>query len=164
MRLVRRFRDPNVWIPSVFFGMFALIILANAAMIYVGFITWRGTETRSAYAAGQVYNARLEEQERVRELGWTLDAAVTDQGGQRAGVEVRFTGPEGEDISAETLRIAFVRPTQSGHDIVRELPQTAPGVYSGAVDLPLPGLWELRMAARRHGLWARASQRVTLEP
>lgn len=162
MNPIRRFRDPNVWIPSIFFAIFAVVITANAVMIYIGSVTWRGMETRSSYTAGQTYNAQLAEEAQVRALGWTLDTTVEDLGGQRVDVEVRFTDAGGYTLNADILRIAFVRPTQEGFDVVRDLTRNGNGAYEGSVELPLPGLWDLRVAARRGENEARASKRVTV--
>ncbi len=164
MNLIARFRHPNVWIPSIFFAIFAVVISVNAVMVYVGAVTWRGVETRSSYASGQVYNERLAQEAQVRALGWTLDATVEDLGAQRAAVAVRFTDGEGYHLTADILRVAFVRPTQEGFDVIKDLSRNGSGVYEGAVELPLPGLWELRIAARRGDDEARASKRLTVEP
>lgn len=162
MKLIAKFRNPNVWIPSAFVGMFLVIIAANGIMIGVAMGTWRGLQTENAYEKGVAYNRTLENKARERALGWDVAVAADSLGGRRADVEVRLSDGDGAPVHAERVRVGFVRPTQEGYDRVVELSPRGGGRYAATVEVPLPGLWELRVAAERGRDAVHTSKRVTI--
>ena len=58
--------DRSRWIPYAFLGFFAVVLLANGAMIWLAFATWTGLETEGAYQKGLAYNRTLAETEAQR--------------------------------------------------------------------------------------------------
>lgn len=142
-------RRPNVWIPAIFFGMFAVIIAANGTMVFVAMNTWRGLQTENAYEKGVAYNQALEARDRQVALGWDLGVEVKTPGGQHANVRIALADAQGAPLIADRVRVGFVRPTQEGYDSIHELTGHGDGTYSASADLPLPGLWELRIVAEK---------------
>ncbi|RDD61138.1 FixH family protein [Ferruginivarius sediminum] len=164
MKLVEKFKNPNVWIPSAFVGMFLVIIAANGAMVGVAMGTWRGLHTENAYEKGVAYNETLENERRQRALGWDVALETENLGDSRADLEVRLSDGDGAPVLAERVRVGFVRPTQEGYDHIVELPRRRDGVYGAIVEVPLPGLWELRVAAERGQDAVRTTERVNIAP
>ena len=48
------------WIPWLFVGLFALVLVVNGSMIFVAFSTFPGLETTNAYQRGLAYNRQLD--------------------------------------------------------------------------------------------------------
>ena len=160
MRAVRAFRRPNVWIPACFFGMFAVVIAANATMVLVAFDSWRGLVTTDSYEKGLVYDQAIEAEAREAALGWTVDLSVDSPAPNAADVTVELHRSDGSPLHADRVRVGFVRPTQDGYDSVHDLEPRGGGRFAKMVELPLPGLWELRIAAEKGEDAVRVSRRI----
>ena len=161
-RAVRWFKQPNVWIPSCFFGMFFVIFAANAAMVGVALNSWRGLVTTDAYNKGVAYQQAIEAEQREQELGWSVDLSVDTPRPKRADVLVSLTGADGAPLEADSVRVGFVRPTQEGYDSVHTLTALGGGKFAKSVSLPLRGLWDLRIEARKGADVVRESRRITV--
>jgi nitrogen fixation protein FixH len=162
VRTWRWFRRPNVWIPACFFAMFAVVIAVNATMILVGMSSWRGLVTTDAYEKGVAYNKAIQAEAREDALGWTVDLAVDSPAPRTAEVTVALSKPDGSPLYADRVEVGFVRPTQAGYDSVHRLTALGGGRFGKTVELPLPGLWELRIAAQKGGDAVRVSRRITV--
>jgi nitrogen fixation protein FixH len=162
-RLIARLRRPNVWIPSIFFGMFGIIIAANGIMIFIALSSWTGLTTQNAYEEGVAYNEALREREAQLGLGWDLALDVGTPGARVAEVAVALTGPDGNPLIADQVRVGFVRPTHEGYDSIVTLDGQGDGTYTRTVQLPLAGLWELRIAAQKGEDELHHRKRVVVE-
>lgn len=161
-RAVRWFKQPNVWIPSCFFGMFFVIFAANATMIGVGMSSWRGLVTTDAYDKGVAYQQAIEAEEREQALGWSIDLSVDHPQPKRADVLISLTDEDGQPLDADRVRVGFVRPTQEGYDSLHTLTALGGGKFAKSVELPLKGLWELRIEAEKGADALRVSRRITV--
>jgi nitrogen fixation protein FixH len=161
-RLVRWFKQPNVWIPSCFFGMFFVIFAANAAMVGVALDSWRGLVTTDAYDKGVAYQRAIEAEKREEALGWSIDLSVEHPRPKRADVTVSVTDDRGRPLDADRVRVGFVRPTQEGYDSLHTLTALGGGKFAKSVQLPLKGLWELRIEAEKGRDAVRVSRRITV--
>jgi nitrogen fixation protein FixH len=161
-RAVRWFKQPNVWIPSCFFGMFFVIFAANAAMVGVALDSWRGLVTTDAYDKGVAYQQAIEAEKREQALGWSVDLSVDSPQPKRADVLISLTDDQGQPLDADRVRVGFVRPTQEGYDSLHTLTALGGGKFAKSVELPLKGLWELRIEAEKGADAYRVSRRITL--
>ena len=161
-RAVGWFKQPNVWIPSCFFGMFFVIFAANAAMVGVALDSWRGLVTTDAYDKGVAYQQAVDAEAREAALGWSVDLTVDHPQPRRADVMIQVTGANGQPLEADSVEIGFVRPTQEGYDSVHSLTKLGGGKFHKSVQLPLKGLWELRIEARKGDDAVRVSRRITV--
>ena len=152
------------WIPWTFVAFFAVVLAANAAMIWIAFATWTGLETESAYQKGLAYNRALQEAEAQQALGWRVELDVAAADGRLARLEVALADRHGDLIEDARVSAAFVRPTHAGHDVQLTVPHIHGGVYGADAALPLPGLWEVRVTARSGTDTYRLRRRVYLEP
>lgn len=157
-------RRPNVWIPGCFFGMFAVIIAANGIMVAVGLETWPGLATKQPFESSVVYNQDLAERDDVVPgPDWDLAMRVDTPGQRVAEVTVALTGAGGAPLIADKVQAGFVRPTHDGYDRIRTLQGQGDGTYTGAVALPLEGLWELRVNAEKDGQSMQRKTRFTVQ-
>ncbi|WP_200339675.1 FixH family protein [Rhodovibrio sodomensis] len=161
-RLIRWYKQPNVWIPSCFFGMFLVIFAANATMIGVGMSSWRGLVTTDAYDKGVAYQQAIEAEQQEQALGWSVDLSVDHPQPKRADLLVSVTDAQGRPVDADTVRVGLVRPTQAGYDSTHTLTALGGGRFAKRVQLPLKGLWELRIEAEKGADALRVSRRITV--
>jgi len=164
MRLRRRIKDPNVYIPALFVGFFLVVFAANGAMIWAALGSWRGLQAESPWEKSAKYNATLATEAAEAALGWQIGLDVVDRGGGEARVAVALDDAEGRPLRVDRVRVGFVRPTQEGYDTVAELTARETGRYAAEVSLPLAGVWDLRIAAERGGDALHTTRRVTLKP
>ena len=161
-RAVRWFKQPNVWIPSCFFAMFFVIFAANAAMVGVALDSWRGLVTTDSYEKGLAYQEAIEAEKREEALGWSVDLSVDHPEPKRADVLISVTDNQGQPLDADRVRVGFVRPTQEGYDSLHTLTALGGGKFAKSVQLPLKGLWELRIEAAKGQDAVRVSRRITV--
>jgi nitrogen fixation protein FixH len=164
MSLWQRFKKPNVWIPSAFVAFFLVVFLANGIMIWSALGSWRGLQTESPWAEEAAYKGVIDDDAAKNAAEWTIGLDVASDGARRADVSVTLRGPEGEPVEANSVQVGFIRPTDDGYDRTAKLIPQGRGVYAASVDLPLAGLWEVRVAAERGEEAVHTSKRVTLQP
>lgn len=159
------FKQSHVWIPSAFVAFFAVVFLANGIMIFSALNSWRGLASESPWVKDAGYRGVVDPDAARGGLDWDVGIDVTGRdGGRTAEVAVRLTDAAGKAIEANSVRVGFVRPTDDGYDTMARLRPQGGGVYAATVDLPLPGLWEVRVAARRGEDDVHRTKRVTLRP
>jgi nitrogen fixation protein FixH len=155
--------DRSRWIPYAFLGFFAVVLLANGAMIWLAFATWTGLETEGAYQKGLAYNRTLEEAETQAALGWQVDLEL-GQEGQALTLHLTLADRHGDLIEDADVTAAFVRPTHEGHDRVVAVPHRYGGAYVAEIALPLAGQWDLQLTVAAAGERWRETRRVYLRP
>lgn len=115
----------------IFGGMFAIIIGANAALVYSALSTFPGVTERNGYVASQDFDRRSAAQ---RALGWQ---GAADYGAGR--LAVRMTGSDGKPLSGLDVSVVVGLPATAARD--RRLVLTwNDGLYDAAVALD-PGGW-----------------------
>jgi nitrogen fixation protein FixH len=130
--------DPNRsrWIPWVFVGGMAVVVLVNGVLITQAIGTFTGVTVGQAYDRGRTYNRVLAEAARQDALGWTLNTRLE---GRRLVINARDRG--GAPVRG-VLEGLLLRPLD-GERVA--LPEAA---ATGRFTLELPelraGLWEFR--------------------
>ncbi len=150
------------WIPKMFLAGFLVVIVANATMAGFAFSSWTGIATEDAYRKGLAYNATLHAARAQAAAGWQGDVAYTVGDAGRGRLEFTLRDRAGRPAAVEEVRAAFVRPTHEGFDFEFVLPPLGPGRYAATVDLPLPGMWDIRIAATRGAETLRFEQRIVV--
>jgi nitrogen fixation protein FixH len=159
-----RRRQPGHWIPWLFIGLFMIVLAANGVMIAIAVATFTGLETENAYQKGLAYNDRLEAVAEQERLGWRADFAATSGGGSQVELTLELADRLGAPIASAEVEARLVRPVQAGHDLTVRLEETDPGRYAAAVDLPLPGQWDVRLAAKARDSAYRLTERIQAAP
>ncbi|HET6518722.1 MAG TPA: FixH family protein, partial [Geminicoccaceae bacterium] len=90
---------------------------------------------------------------RVQEaLGWRAGFDFEGHGPSRGALDLTLADRSGVPLPGAEVRARFIRPSHQGVDFELDLPETATaGRYGADVELPLPGLWEVRVRAARGG-------------
>lgn len=122
---------------------FAVVMVANAAMIRAALQHPSAPVTEDHYGDAQSYDTVLEEQARTRDLRWNVSLEACPQGLAEHGCELRLLVRDFEDAPVDGLRglvearraddvrydrEASIRPLGEG-TYVAELPLVAPGLY-----------------------------------
>lgn len=149
------------WIPLSFVGMFAVVLLANGALVYFALESWTGLDTENAYLKGLHFNEAVAEATAQQALGWQAALSVEPQPGG-ARIAVRLSQRDGTPLDRAVVTAQFVRPTLAGHDVPLRLDSFGGGLHRGVVALPLPGQWEARLRVDRDGQTFRLRQRFML--
>ena len=152
------------WIPKLFIGFFAFVLVINLVMIWLAVSTWTGLETEGAYEKGLDYNRSLQAARAQDRLGWSVALEVVPAGDGWVRVAVDLEDRFGNLIKDATVRARLVRPTHQGHDLDLALAHEVGGTYAAETALPLAGQWDVEIGVvTPTGTW-QASERVFLEP
>ena len=132
--------DPNRsrWIPWVFVGSMAVVVLVNLVLVYAALSTFTGVTTGRSYDRGRAYNRVLEEAARQDALGWS--ARVTLDGGV---LSVVATDREGLPVGGRVQGVLH-RPLE-GAEIPLDFAAAGPGRFIAAAAPPATGQWEARL-------------------
>jgi nitrogen fixation protein FixH len=145
-RLWQRFAGQDRWIPWAFVGFFVVLIAVNAVMVSFALNSWPGVESANAYEDGLAYNKTLADARRQDALGWRYGFAFKQAGAEAAHIEITLHDHDGLALTQAAVSARLVRPTSEGHDFDVEIPGDGTGRFAADVALPLPGVWEVRVA------------------
>jgi nitrogen fixation protein FixH len=171
------------WAPRVLIGFFALLALINAALLYVStrglpqpIARWwfpgagrspvhtgfSGVVAHGEEAAKPVSSA-LKTAHALAERGWQVD--IADLGGEvswEPRVTVRVRDRTGLPVAGLAVDYTLARPGAASAAARGALAATAPGEYSGVLDLPGVGRWliEVRVSERGQLLYTETLEVV----
>ena len=152
------------WIPWIFVAFFGVIFIVNGIMLYFALDSWTGLSTRDAFKKGLAYNDRLAEAEAQAALGWQIELGLPDRVGAADSLSLTLADKAGNPVQGAVVQARLVRPTHEGFDQALALTEGSQGHYSGAVEVPLPGLWEVRLQIARRDDVYRHSERFQIRP
>ena len=158
-------RWSNRWVPWAFIGGFAVVIVANAALIWLAVASFSGLAEADAYRRGLDYNKTLAVARAQDRLGWesAIELVPTTSDGSRAfTITVRLADAQGRSLDGGKVRALLIRPTAAGHDRAAVLDGSGEGRYRGRIDLLLPGQWEARILVERGTDRWQAAYRLTV--
>jgi nitrogen fixation protein FixH len=156
----RRARDDR-WIPWAFVAFFGVVFAANGAMVAVAVATWTGMSVEgSPYDRGLAYNETLAAARAQEALGWRVGFEFESHDPTGGALDFTLADRAGHPLPGALVRARFVCPSHQGHDFELDLPETATGRYGAEVELPLPGLWEVRVRAARGGHSYQLTERI----
>jgi len=128
---------------------FAVVFLANGALIYTALSTLHGEELENPYDASQAYNARLAEARAQDARGWSVDV-TTRQEEEGVRVVADFRDRSGAAIPDLRVVARFQHPIDKSAD--REMTLTSDGGgYEGVVPPLHAGKWTLILEAQQNG-------------
>lgn len=109
------------------------------------------------YAQAVSWNERQAQEERNRELGWSLRVEGLPGGALRA----RLVDAQGQPLEGATLELTYFHKARAGQRRSCQLSSEAPGVYAARLGALRPGLHELRFEVERAG--QRFTRRLDLD-
>lgn len=120
-------------------AFFAVIVVADAIMIYKAVSTFGGVDNTNAYRDGLAYNTRIASAERQAALGWhdTIEL-LSDP----ARLRVSLKDASGTAPAVTTVEATLGRPATNSVDKLLRLAEVVPGVFEAPVGDDLgPGAW-----------------------
>ncbi len=130
-------------------GGFSIVLAANSALIYFALGTWTGLETEQHFVKGLDYNRDLEGARRQQALGWRMALKTTFDDPESGRIGINFSDRDGKPLRGLDVKVFAVRPTHTGYDREFKVAAVADGAYQSPFSLPLRGIWDLRVVARR---------------
>lgn len=139
------------WIPWVFVGGMALVVVVNAVMAWFALSTFAGTTVDRSYERGRQYNAVIAEAERQARTGWHFSVAWHPGTGDPLSGTVVVTARDAAAAPLDRLSVEAVllRPLEAPQPIALAFAEIGAGRYAAPVVLPKPGQWEVRLKTRR---------------
>jgi nitrogen fixation protein FixH len=159
--LRRRFGGGR-WIPWTFVAFFLVVFAVNGVMVTVAFTTWTGVTIQNPYERGRAYNDVLAAVRAQEALGWRADLRFEGGNPTHGRLGLTLADRDGRPLPGAVVRARFVRPSHQGFDFELPLLEREAGRYGAAFELPLPGLWEVRVHAVRAGQSYRLTDRIVV--
>jgi len=138
-------RRPGWYIPWMFIAFFVTVVGVNGVMLYFALSTFNGLQTEDHFIKGIKYNQDLAGAKAQAERAWKVDLAFTSDEPGKGRVSVNLHDKDGNLLKGAKVRIKFIRPTMQGYDRTIEPEYAGDGRYVAALDLPLSGVWDMRM-------------------
>lgn len=82
-------------------------------------------------------------------LGWHSQAEFGPLGPGGAALAVTLTDSAAVPVAGVALHVEAINNVDATRHLSADLVEAAPGRYEGRLPLPRPGLWEVRVTARR---------------
>lgn len=133
----------------IIIGGFSIVLAANSALVYFALTSWTGLETEHHFVKGLAYNRDLEGARRQQALGWQMELNTSFSDGKSGTIKIGFSDRQGQPLSDLTVKVFAIRPTREGFDREFLAKPVKDGLYLSPFTLPLPGVWDLRVVARR---------------
>lgn len=126
------------WIPWVFVGGMALVVVVNLLLVYAALSTFTGVTTGRSYDRGRSYNQVLAEAARQDALGWTTQVALEGK-----VLTVITRDREGLPVGGRVEGVLH-RPLE-GAELRLDFAAAGPGRFIAFVELPAAGQWDARL-------------------
>lgn len=154
---ITRNRAPGWWYPWLFVGGLGIVVVVNAILTFFAVNSWTGLETKNPFAMGLAYNQTLADQRQQDALGWR---AVITYGHDDGMLVANFSKDDGTPVNDLVVSATLYRPSQDGVDKTVDMLGNNDGTYSIKLQLPLSGLWEVRLIATQGNNTFRLRQRI----
>jgi nitrogen fixation protein FixH len=136
---------------TVALGFSAVILLVNAAFIYLALDSFPGLATQNAYLKGLAFNETLAKAEEMRDRGWQVSQDAKKIGPRRWQFTLRFRDDAARPLEGLEVSLAFRRPASETADFVSKLRPAGQGAYLSDVTFPLAGNWAVSLRAEDQG-------------
>ena len=156
------------WVPWAFVAFFLVVFAVNGVFIYLATTSWVGLVTENPYERGLNYNEVLAAKAEQERLGWAHEIAF-QQGGTaddkwHGTLSTRLTDKAGLAIEGAVVKAVAERPGRYSQVFAVPLQQHGSGIYTGTVELPLPGQWHVKILAQKGASTYRAAETFFVEP
>jgi nitrogen fixation protein FixH len=149
----------SVWrfFPLAVMGAIALVVAANAGLVYAALHSFPGAaEGDEGFALSNHYDVVLERAQREAALGWTV-AAQVDEAGRAI---VTLADRNGVALHGATVGATAERPIGAPHPRTLLFHEVAQGTYVADDVLPMKGQWELTLTTSEQERTMAVTRRV----
>lgn len=143
------FRNP--WVLG-WLGLLLTVVAVNVAFIVTAFRTSPGLVDERYYEKGRDVEKHFQKKLEARgRLGWDINLQSPDKVlvGQSATYYVNIVDKVGLPVRDATVTLQAYRPSDASADIRAEMERVTNGVYQTSVNLPLKGIWDLKIQVTR---------------
>lgn len=124
-------------------AFFAVIVAADATLIYKALATFGGVDNANAYRDGVAYNRRIESAREQALLGWSDSVVEADLPGR---LTISLSEANGTPVAGKSLVAQVGRPATTRFDSKLELSEVTPGHYAVALPPGEAGAWVLTLS------------------
>jgi len=130
-------------------AFFAVIVTADAIMIYQAVSTFGGVDNANAYRDGLAYNNRIARETRQAGLGWKETVELRSDPER---IRVELTDTAGAPVGGVKVAVMLGRAVTNAVDAVVPLAEVSPGVFEAPVaNVQEPGAWVATVRAFQVG-------------
>lgn len=129
-------------------AFFAVIVVADATLIYKAVSTFGGVDNVNAYRDGLAYNERIANATRQAELGWQDSVEVL---AAPVRLRVSLKDRDRQALAGLALDATLARPATTRSDAKLALDEVAPGVFEHDISALGDGAWIVDVRAHRKG-------------
>lgn len=137
----------NPWVLG-WLGLLATVLAVNAVFIVTAFKTSPGLVDNKYYEKGRDVEKNFHKKMEARSrLGWDIRLQAPSQivVGQNHNYSVNIVDKVGMPVSDAQVKLQAYRPSDASADIIVPMESVTGGVYQARINLPLKGIWDLKV-------------------
>lgn len=138
----------SFWPYAIFTGL-SIVFAVNFTFLYFAVTSDDGLEDRDYYIKGLFYDKKIKTE---RELGWSIDFSIIGEAKADSSnrIKVRISDSKGLPLKDAAVKIILRRPASDRFDRSVGLVSGNEG-YTGNIEIPLEGYWDLKVIAGKDG-------------
>jgi len=139
------YKSPWVWAAA---GLLLTVFAVNYGFVMVGSNTWGGLVNEEYYKYGLQQNKIDKQYRKQAARGWKIELSKNQnwQVGQTETLHLYAFDKAGKPLSHGRAEVTSYRPSDARADVIIQLNETdQPGHYTGELNMPLPGVWDLNL-------------------
>ena len=153
---------PGAWWPIAIVGVLAVTVAANIALMVVARDPNAYVVEPDYYRKGVNWDSSMAQARASVALGWQVDAALRDWTPAGSTLVVQLADSPGAPLAGASVKVELINNVTPETPVHSAPAEAGAGRYVARVALARPGLWELRLQARRGGDFYTADLRRDL--
>lgn len=151
------------WIPRYFVFFFLGLIAVQAVLVTLAVTTQTGIVTEHPYEKGLAYNQVVKASDEQAALGWQGKIEFKSANTKSGQLTFTLRDADGTSLDSDDVIVNAIRPTQKGMDFTAGLSADTLGHFSGQLNFPIAGVWDLRVFATVNGTSYQQSKRIVVQ-
>lgn len=142
----------NPWVLG-WLTLLVTVLGVNIAFIVTAFKTSPGLVEEGYYEKGRDHEKNFQKKIEARNrLGWDISLQTPEEItlGSQSVYSINIVDKVGMPLRGAMVSLQAYRPSDASADIQTEMQSIADGVYQTSINLPLKGIWDLRVKVQ-HG-------------
>jgi nitrogen fixation protein FixH len=144
---------PGAWWPLAIIGVLAVTVGANLALILAARDPNAYVVEPDYYHKAVNWDSTMAQARASEALRWHVDVALGDWAPAGTPLLVQLADSTGAPLTGVVLKVEFINNLTPEKPVLAAPAELARGRYEARVALARPGLWELRLQARRAGAY-----------
>ena len=140
---------PGAWWPIGIVGVLAVTVAANIALMVVARDPNAYVVEPDYYRKGVNWDSSMAQARASVALGWQVDAALRDWTPAGTTLVVQLADSTGAPLTGAKVQVELINNVTPEAPVHASPAEVGGGRYQARVPLARPGLWELRLVARR---------------